>query len=181
MVMAIDAHHVYRESLDPVDLKTAVDSAHKALGYWKEPKAAEEVQSWIKAGKSIRSMGVAAQFFGEQEIKGGRKCWNSDETGPGDGAQGWATLRVPTPDPSRPVTLEIDVWGTSSLSAIVVRTASGAWQPARPESRLSRKEQWDTLVYRIPARLLDPDRKVQRIGFGGSDSQVWIAEVRVKP
>jgi len=28
---------------------------------------------------------------------------------------------------------------------------------------------------------MDPARKIQQAGFGGADSQIWIAEVRVVP
>jgi len=108
----------------------------------------------------------------------GRKCWNSDETGPGDGANGWATFIVRTSDPSRPLVVVVDVWGTSSLRSIVVNTAPGVWTPVVPEGRLSKKEQWDTLVYQVPPSALAPERPAQKIGFGGSDSQVWIAEIR---
>jgi hypothetical protein len=180
MVMAIDAYEEYARTQEPKLLQEAVADGRKALGYWKEPKAAEMVQAWVQRADSIRFMGVVGQGFGKEEIKGGRKCWNADETGPGDRARGWATLEIPTPDPTKAVTLEIDVWGTSSLSSIVVNTKDGEWNRVPPKGKLSKKEQWDTLVFHIPARLLNPERKVQRVGFGGGDSQVWIAEVRVK-
>jgi hypothetical protein len=87
---------------------------------------------------------------------------------------------IRTPDPSRPVVVEIDVWGTSNLSSIVVNTSPGVWTRVAPESRLSREERWDTLVYNIPAAAMDPNRKSQKIGFGGGDSQVWIATIGVR-
>jgi len=48
----------------------------------------------------------------------------------------------------------------------------------RPEKQLSGKPQWDTMVFRIPAKLLNPDRVGQTIGVGGGDRQVWIASIR---
>ncbi len=159
---------------------SALEHARKALGYCKVPKAAEYVESWQTAGRLLREMGVPAMGFGDPETKGGRTCWNSDETGPGDNANGWATFVIRTPDPTRPVVVEIDAWGTSALRSIVVNTGPGAWTPVRPQSRLSGKEQWGTLVYRIPPSAMDPERKSQKIGFGGADSQVWIAEIRVR-
>jgi hypothetical protein len=180
MVRAIEAYDRYREEFDPEAFESAVAHGRKALRYCQVEKAAEYVESWMRSGRLLREMGVPAMGFGEPEQKGGRTCWNSDETGPGDGAHGWATFLVRTPDPSRPVVVEIDVWGTSRLNAIVVNTGPGVWTPVQPDDRLSRNEQWDTLVYKIPPRAMDPDRKTQKIGFGGSDSQVWIAEIRVR-
>lgn len=179
MVRAIDAYDRYRSEFDPDAFDAAVACGRRALEHSKVPKAAEYVESWITSGRLIREMGVPAMGFGEAETKGGRTCWNSDETGPGDGANGWATFIIRTPDPSRPVVVELNVWGTSSLSSIVVNTAPDVWTRVAPEARLSRKEQWDTLVYKIPPSAMDLTRKAQKIGFGGGDSQVWIAAVRV--
>ena len=50
-----------------------------------------------------------------------------------------------------------------------------------PEEPLSGEEKWDTLVFIIPPEAMAPGRKVQTIGFGGGDSQVWMANIRVKP
>jgi hypothetical protein len=180
MVRAIDAYDRYRSEFDPDAFDAAVESGRRALEYSKEPKAAEYVESWITSGRLIREMGVPAMGFGEAETKGGRRCWNSDDTGPGDGANGWATFILRTPDPTRPVVVEIDVWGTSSLSSIVVNTSPGVWTRVASKTRLSRKEQWDTLVYNIPPSAMDPDRKSQKIGFGGGDSQIWIAAIRAR-
>jgi len=180
MVRAMEAYARYRDEFDADAYESAVRDGRKALGYCKVPKAAEYVESWETSSRMIREMGVPAMGFGEAEEKGGRTCWNSDETGPGDNANGWATFIIRTPDPSRSVVVEIDVWGTSSLSSIVVNTAPGVWTPVQPNARLSRKEQWDTLVYEIPPSAMAADRTSQKIGFGGSDSQVWIAEIRVR-
>ncbi|HUT88144.1 MAG TPA: DUF4838 domain-containing protein [Thermoguttaceae bacterium] len=180
MVRAMDEYERYRNDFDPDAYESAVQYGRKALEYCNVPNAAEYVESWETSGRMTREMGVPAMGFGEAETKGGRRCWNSDETGPGDHANGWATFVIRTPDASRPVVVEIDVWGTSALSSIVVNTGPGVWTPVKPNARLSRKEQWDTLEYEIPPPAMAPDRPSQKIGFGGADSQVWIAEIRVR-
>ena len=40
---------------------------------------------------------------------------------------------------------------------------------------------WETLVYEIPPELMMPRKKAPEIGFGGGDSQVWVARIRVVP
>jgi len=42
------------------------------------------------------------------------------------------------------------------------------------------KEQWDDLVFRFEPALFDPAGPRQRIGFGGSDSQVWVSSVALE-
>jgi len=84
------------------------------------------------------------------------------------------------PDRSKPMVLEMDVWGESDLSGIVINTRKNVWTPIRPQQRLSRKPQWDTLQFRIPPEALDKERVVQHLGFGGADSQIWVAAIRVK-
>lgn len=178
MVEAMEDYERYRAEFDADAFDSALAAGRKALESCRVSKAADYVESWVMSGRLVREMGAPAMGFGEAETKGGRRCWNSDETGPGDRANGWATFIVRTPDPTRPVVVEIDVWGTSSLRSIVVNTAPGVWTPVVPEGRLSREEQWDTLVYRVPASALAPERTTQKVGFGGADSQVWIAEIR---
>jgi len=123
-------------------------------------------------------LGAPATGFGDAEEKGGRRCWNSDETGLGDNAAGWATFIVRAADLHRPVIVEIDVWGTSVFRSIVINSKTGVWNRVQPETQISGKAQWETIVYRIPADLLDPERVGQSIGFGGADSQIWIANIR---
>ncbi len=123
---------------------------------------------------------MIGQGFGKPEQLGGRRCWNSDETGPGDGRSGWASFYVPTPDTSRAVVVEIDAWGKSRLRGLVINTKHGEWNGIQPRSKLSGEAKWETLVYEIPPKLLAKDQKVQKVGFGGGDSQVWIAEIRVR-
>jgi hypothetical protein len=58
--------------------------------------------------------------------------------------------------------------------------AGGVWTPVRPETPLSGRPQWDTLVFRIPPEALARERPAQRLGFGGGDSQIWISRIRVE-
>lgn len=57
-------------------------------------------------------------------------------------------------------------------------SAGGIWNPVKPEQPLSGKNQWDTVIFNIPAALLASDMDVEPIGFGGGDSQIWLAEIR---
>ncbi len=174
MIKAIDQHSRGAESLDA--MQKAVAAAHKALGFCRVPEAARLVDQW----GAVVQLGVPARGFGKKETKGGRECRNSDETGPGDHAAGWATFLGSVPDPARPVTVEMDVWGESKPFSLSVETASGQqWTSVRPETKLSGKAQWDTLVFRVPAKALWRERAVQQFGFGGSDSQIWVAQIRV--
>jgi len=127
----------------------------------------------------VPALGVFNAGFGREEIKGGRACWNADETGPGDKAGGYAQFFIPAANLREPLLVEIDVWGESDLTAIHIETAVGRWTRIAPEQPLSRLPQWDTLRFRIPPELLAADQTSQHIGFGGGDSQVWIAAIRV--
>jgi len=136
--------------------------------------------------KMQAQFGVISRGFGDVEEKGGRECWNSDETGLGDGKAGWATFYLNIKDTEHAIRLEMDVWGTSELGSVVINTggeqkgydAGGVWTPVEPEERLSGEDQWDTLVFNIPVELLAPDKTSQTIGFGGGDSQVWVSAIR---
>lgn len=146
-----------------------------------------EARRFLDRFRMTEELGVVGQGFSEPLELGGRRCWNSDETGPGDGRAGWATITIPTPDATRPVRLEMDVWGTSELAQVVVNTdgeqksyaQGGIWTPVRPRDPLSGQEQWDTLVFIIPPEAMAPGKRVQVVGMGGGDSQIWVAHVRV--
>ncbi|NUQ61286.1 MAG: DUF4838 domain-containing protein [Pirellulales bacterium] len=178
MVRAIQAGGEFAETSDLAGLDKVLALGRHALQHHRQADAAEWLQSWQERRESIRDIGVLAQGVGVAETKDGRTCYNTDETGRGDGANGWATVLIPLPDRSKPLTVEIDVWGESELSSIVVNTKADQWTRIRPQTRLSGKPHWETLVYRIPAESLDPGREVQRVGFGGGDSQIWIAAIR---
>ena len=182
MIAALEAAHAFRQSPTVELMQTIEESTEKSWEIYPYTYS----RRYFDGIKMHKQLGVITNGFGEGEQKGGRLCWNSDETGPGDKAAGWATLFIPTPNTTRPLRLEMDLWGTSEFSQIVVNTgglrkgysAGGIWKPVSPQQPLSGKEQWDTLVFNIPAALLAPDIDVQAIGFGGADSQIWVSGIR---
>ncbi len=130
--------------------------------------------------------GFAWVGFATEEQLGGRRAWNSDETGVGDNASGWATLETVVQDTKAPYTLTLTVWGKSAGFTPVLCSkgkgagynSGGVWTPLPlTAGRLSGKEQWDELVYRIAPEMFDPESLKQRIGFGGGDSQIWLSDV----
>lgn len=174
MVVALEEHSRFLETGDPDALKTAIASRDKAFAYRRVADAVRRTESW----KLNAEIGVPATGFGDAEEKDGRRCWNSDDTGPGDAASGWATFIVRAADVQKPLVVEIDVWGESALHSIVINSKAGDWNRVQPDKRLSGKPQWETIVFHIPADLLNPDRVGQTVGFGGGDSQIWIAKIR---
>ncbi len=156
-------------------MEAAQAAGQKALSYCKVSEAVEFVKRWTTGAQ----LGVLNDGFGKEETKGGRRCWNSDETGLGDNVRGWASFTVMASDRSKPLVVEMDVWGESDLSGIVINTRKNVWTPVRAQQRLSRKSQWDTLQFRIPPESLDHDRVAQHLGLGGADSQIWVAAIRV--
>ena len=185
MVRCIEAAHRFREEPTRAVMREALDEGEQALAI----SSHRYPKRFVDSLRMNDEMGVIAKGFGEAMELGGRKCWNSDETGLGDGRAGWATFAIETPDTTKPLRLEIDAWGKSQLSSVVVNTGGqgkgysdgGIWEPVRAEKPLSGEEEWQTLVFIIPTEVLAPEKKVQTVGFGGADSQVWIAEVRLKP
>jgi len=182
MIAALEAAHEF--SIAPtVDLIDTIDEHSQAA---LEIYPYEYSRRFFQGIMTQRKLGVVSTGFGEEQQKGGRTCWNSDETGPGDNRAGWATFYVETPDTTRPLRVEMDVWGTSELEQIVINTdgqrkgysEGGVWNPVRPREPLSGSEQWDTLVFDIAPELLAPALKVQAIGLGGGDSQIWVSAVR---
>lgn len=176
MIEGFEQSAKWRNTGDLTSMEAAHVAGQKALSYCKVSEAVDYVRRW----KADAHLGVPNSGFGKEETKGGRRCWNSDETGPGDSAAGWASFNIATPDRARPVVIEMDVWGESKLTSIVINTREDVWMPIRPQQPLSRKPQWDTLRFRIPPEALDKEHAVQRLGFGGGDSQVWVAAIRVE-
>ena len=174
MVKALEEHHRFLETGDPEALENAIASRDEAFEYRRVADAARRTESW----KLNAELGVPATGFGDAEEKGGRRCWNSDETGLGDKAAGWATFIVRATDLRKPIVVEMDVWGESALRSIVINSKKDVWNRVQPEKKISSSAQWETMVFRIPAELLDPQRVGQTIGFGGADSQIWIANIR---
>jgi hypothetical protein len=182
MIAALEAAHEFK--LDPTtDLHAQVS---EQFDLSQEIYPYKYSKRYFNGIKMQAQFGVVSSGFGDVEEKGGRECWNSDETGLGDDRAGWATFYLNVEDTEHPIRLEMDVWGTSNLGQIVINTggeqkgydAGGVWIPVEPEEPLSGEEQWDTLVFNIPVELLAPEKTTQTIGFGGADSQVWVAGIR---
>lgn len=176
MIECLEQHAKMMETGDPARMEDAREAGRKALGYCEVREAADFLKSW----KTGARLGVMNNGFGKEELKGDRRCWNSDETGPGDNACGWATFTIPVSNRSQALVVEMDVWGESRLTGISVNTRKGVWTPLRPRQPLSRKPQWDTLQFRVPSEALDRDRVAQQFGFGGADSQIWVAAIRAR-
>lgn len=182
MIAALEAAHEFQQTPTRESLETMRAQSSAAFELYRYPYAPR----YFDGIKMQTQFGVVTSGFGEMEQKGGRECWNSDETGPGDGKAGWATFFLNVADTERAVRLEMDVWGTSDLSQIVINTdgerkgyaEGGVWNPVEPEQPLSGQERWDTLVFTIPADLLAPGKTSQTVGFGGGDSQIWVAGIR---
>ncbi len=182
MIAALEAAHEFGIAPTVALMDTIDEHSQAALKLYPY-----EYSRRLFAGIAMqKQLGVVSNGFGAEEQKGGRKCWNSDETGLGDNRAGWATFYVDTPDTARRLRLEMDVWGTSEFDQIVINTGGqrkgysegGIWTPVKPEQPLSGSEQWDTLVFDIAPELLAPALKVQAIGLGGGDSQIWVSAVR---
>ena len=174
MTQALELSYRFGETADPEAMKAAITARDRALDYCKVSDAQRRTSFW----ELTAEMGVVTVGFGKAETKGGRRCWNADETGIGDNANGWATFLITPKDRTRPVLVEMDVWGESSFSSVVINSAPDVWNRVRPEKRLVRKPEWQTMVFRIEPDLYHPNRVGQKIGFGGADNQAWIAEIR---
>ncbi|HID06903.1 MAG TPA: DUF4838 domain-containing protein, partial [Armatimonadetes bacterium] len=71
---------------------------------------------------SERASAIRLRGFGKPEVRGGRICRNSDETGKGDNSAGWASFTFPLKERRYPVTLRMVVWGESDFSGVAVCT-----------------------------------------------------------
>ncbi|MBM4048535.1 MAG: DUF4838 domain-containing protein, partial [Planctomycetes bacterium] len=132
--------------------------------------------------------GLKWSGFGKEMTLGGRQCWNSDETGPGDNAAGWASFEFFLDDVTKPIRIRMLVWGKSEFSSLVICSegrgkglaAGGKWTPLKPDKPLSGQEQWDEMVFAVAPDKFEKGRQRQIVGFGGGDSQVWVAEATVE-
>lgn len=184
LIRALEAADRFRSAGDVDAALEAKEEGARALALYRNP----DVVRFLDSLRIDLDLGVITSGFGARESKGGRDCWNSDETGLGDGKAGWATAIVRSPDTTAALTLTMEVWGESALDSIVVNTDGlnrsyadgGIWTPVKPAAPLSGKAQWDTLVFRIPPEAMAAGRPSQRLGLGGGDSQIWISRMRVE-
>ena len=91
-------------------------------------------------------------------------------------------------DLTKTYVVTMEVWGESDFSGIVIcskgkgkgTSSGGVWTPLSPEGAVSKKPEWCTIRFTVPPKMLDPDTKRQRFGFGGGDSQVWVASIKIE-
>lgn len=184
MVRAIAAGERFRTELTAATLQEARKEGALALSF----AQVREAREYLDRFRYFDALGVLGNGFGKPEELGGRTCWNTDETGLGDGKAGWADFLVETADTKQGVTIEMDVWGQSQLESIVINSdgtgkgynQGGVWTPVAADHKLSGEAKWETLSFRIGPELLAQGRRTQRLGLGGGDSQIWLARVRVR-
>lgn len=184
MIRCLEAGTRFRNQQTRADLEELRREGALALRFCQ----VREAQEYVDSFRFFEELGVLGNGFGKAEQLGGRQCWNTDETGLGDGKAGWADFFIETPDTTKPAVVEMEVWGKSNLGGIVINSdgtgkgysQGGVWNPVQPEKALSGQEQWETLVFTIKPELLAKGRQSQHIGLGGADSQIWIAKIRVR-
>lgn len=142
--------------------------------------APAEATRFLAAWERYVELGVDASSMGGVITKGGRRCWNSDETPLGDGIGGWATFRIRYPGVGVGLRIEMDVWGESALDHLQVQVEPGKMSNLQPETPLSGKPQWETVSFVVPSERMDPGRPYQSFGLGGGDSQIWLARIRAR-
>ncbi|MBX7210251.1 MAG: DUF4838 domain-containing protein [Verrucomicrobiaceae bacterium] len=147
-------------------LEDAAAAGRKAISFGPAPEG------------TVPALCVSNSNFGKEETKGGRACWNSDQTGPGDKASGWADFHLPVADSKRSFVLEMDVWGESEMSSLEIDSVADGWKKITPLQPLDHQPQWNTLRFRITPEVMAPGQTTQHFGLGGGDSQIWIAAIR---
>jgi hypothetical protein len=177
----------YEATGDTEKLKAAAPLARK---YVKQTSGHPSVQRMLEGivAESEGKTPIVWEGFGKPESKGGRECRNSDETGPGDSAAGWASFRTLIRDTSKPYVVTMEVWGESQPFSLVIcssghgkgTTDGGVWKPLKREGELSGKPEWCTLRFRVTPDLFDPETRRQVFGFGGGDSQIWVADIKIE-
>ncbi|MBC8443341.1 DUF4838 domain-containing protein, partial [PVC group bacterium] len=183
MVGCIERAARFRARPTKALMREAMDHGEKALAIMRHPNAA----GFVSSLRMNDEMGMLTTGFGDTVERGGRRCWNTDETGLGDGSSGWATFTLEVADTTKPLTVEMDVWGKSKPYSLLINTGGlgrsfndgGIWTPVKPHQPLSGKEQWDKLVFAIPPKLIAQSKPIQRFGLGSADSQIWVAAIRV--
>lgn len=189
-VDAISGKVRWDEQGDAAGLQQARQAATQLLsrkGIW-GGISMQHFKDYLDGVASASADAVRWQGWGKPEQKGGRMCRNSDETGPGDGAAGWASFSTIIRDPTKPYRVTMEVWGESQLGELLIcsrgrakgSSESGVWKPLPRQGRLTGKPEWCTLTFKVPSDMFDREIRRQSFGFGGADSQVWVAEIRVE-
>jgi hypothetical protein len=181
------AYRRYEETGDIGDLKAAAAGAEALASRVGGDWVPYSCPSLSEIRREIETGGIRWSGFGKEEEKGGKSCRNSDETGLGDGAAGWATIQFSIPEQGKATRLRMLVWGQSSgFSPVICTKGHGAGSNSGGEWNAvgsftpSGKEEWQEAVFEIPPDLYEADVRRQTVGFGGGDSQIWIADIRVE-
>jgi len=186
---AIVLNEAWENSGDRTLLAKAKEAATKLLARKKSGwggASMRRFKEYLDGIQNISADGVRWEGWSKVETKGGRECRNSDETGPGDNAAGWAAFAVVVDDLTKPYRITMDVWGESRFGNMLICTkgkgagtsAGGVWKPLPREGKVSGKPEWCRIVFTVPPDMLDPETKRQKFGFGGGDSQIWVADIR---
>jgi len=184
----VAAYRRYEETGDLADLKMAISDAGALAQRVGDDWTPHSCPTLADLEREPTSGGMRWSGFGREEEKGGKTCRNTDETGLGDGAAGWATVHLLVPDKAKATRLRMLVWGQSSPVSPTIcskghgagRTSGGEWNGIGTFTP-SGKEEWQEAVFEIPPALYEAGVGRQIVGFGGGDSQIWIAETRIEP
>ena len=185
---AICLNEQWAESGDKDKLAQAKQAAAKLLGQKRRwgGISMRRFKERLDGIAATQADGVCWEGWADVEEKGGRECRNSDETGKGDNAAGWASFYVIVSDLTQPYRITMEVWGESQFGNLIVcskgkgkgTSAGGVWKPLPKQGQVNGKPEWCTIVFTVPPEMLDKETKRQRFGFGGADSQVWVADIR---
>jgi hypothetical protein len=187
-VDALCGNACWERTGDPAMLQKARGAAAELLklkGTW-GGTSMQQFKDHLEGIAQLSAEGVRWETWGKLEEKGGRQCRNSDETGPGDNAAGWASFSTVIADFNGTYRVTLDMWGQSQFSSLLICSQGlakgsgqgGVWKPLPMRGRLTGKPEWCTLTFSVPPALLDRQTHRQTFGFGGGDSQVWVAEIR---
>ncbi|MEW6359556.1 MAG: DUF4838 domain-containing protein [Planctomycetota bacterium] len=184
----------WREKWDETGDRTALAKAHEAAQKILSTKKGFGGISMKQFGEFLQGImaesadGLTWTGWGKPETKGGKECRNSDETGLGDNAAGWAAFSTVLDDLAKTHVVTMEVWGESDFSGLVIcsrgkgkgASSGGEWKPLPREGEVSKKPEWCTIRFTVPPDMLDSATKRQRFGFGGGDSQVWVSTIQIE-
>ncbi len=147
----------------------------------------------VDVGNTVSEQASQIQLngFGRPETLGGKLCRNADSTGSGDGKGGWAVFTFPSATvqgKDKTYAVEISVWGKSSPVRLRLRDTRMQKKDGNPlwvtlskaTGTLSKKEEWNTLVFEVTPGQLDDTSPTQSIGIGGGDSQIWFSKIAIR-
>ncbi|MCK5803077.1 MAG: DUF4838 domain-containing protein, partial [Lentisphaeria bacterium] len=186
VISGLENIHAYTANADPEAATAGRRDIDQALKIYNRG----EVRKFRAQLRFTEAMGVVAKGWSDIQKKGGKKCWNTDETGVGDNRAGWATFLLRMPRDNKGALVRMLVWGESELPTITINTGGqgksyadkGIWTPVAPRAPLDGNPAWQWLEFDIPRGTLAPgDAPATLVGMGGSDSQIWVAKIEIQP